>query len=292
MRCVSISSTASAASVSGRTVFAWRVMTCSMRVPCRSTARSKARRRSPSVNTPSTRFASSTTAVMPRPLRVTSIKSFGERRIRRHFRHLRAGAHHVLDVQQQTPAQCAGRMGAGEILLGESACLEQRHRERIAHGQGRRGAGRGREVERTRFGRHADVQMHGRDTRQRRGRIAGKGDQRHAQTLDRRHEGQDFIRFPGIGQGEHRVVAGDHADVAVARLTGMHEKGRSPGAGQGGGDLAADMARFAHARHGNSATAGKTNAAGACKLPPQAGHLSAQTVDLYGERLAAEIDEA
>ena len=65
-----------------------------------------------------------------------------------------------------------------------------------------------------------------------------------------------------------------------------------PGAGQGGGDLAADVARFAHSGHDNSPAAGKTNAAGTCKLPPQAGQLRAQTVDLDGERLAAEIDEA
>ena len=97
---------------------------------------------------------------------------------------------------------------------------------------------------------------------------------------------------PGVGQGEHRIVAGDHADVAVARLAGMHEEGGRAGAGQGGGDLAADMARFTHARDDDSPTADETNPAGACKLPPQAGQLRAQTVDLDRERLAAEFDEA
>ncbi len=43
-----------------------------MRVLCKSAARSSARRKSPSVNTPSTRSAASTIAVMPSPLEVTS----------------------------------------------------------------------------------------------------------------------------------------------------------------------------------------------------------------------------
>ena len=42
----------------------------------------------------------------------------------------------------------------------------------------------------------------------------------------------------------------------------------------------------------DASPAGKTNPAGARKLRPQAGQLGAQAVDLDGERLAAEIDEA
>ena len=80
-------------------------------------------------------------------------------------------------------------------------------------------------------------------------------------------------------------------DVAVAGLAGMHEEGGRAGAGQRGGDLAADVAGLAHAGHDDAATAVKTNAAGACKLRPQARQLRAQTVDLDAERLAAEFDE-
>ena len=107
---------------------------------------------------------------MPRPLRVTSISPSASGVSGATFGTSAPVRITSLHVQQQTPAQRAGRMGAGEILLGEPAGLEQRHRERIADGQGGRGARRGREVERTRFGRHADVQMHGGDARERRGR--------------------------------------------------------------------------------------------------------------------------
>ena len=45
--------------------------------------------------------------------------------------------------------------------------FEQRHRQRIAHRQRRRGAGGGRQVQRAGLRRHADVQVHGGDSRQR-----------------------------------------------------------------------------------------------------------------------------
>ena len=77
----------------------------------------------------------------------------------------------------------------------------------------------------------------------------------------------------------------------MAGLAGMHEERGRAGAGQGGGDFAADMAGFAHARHDDAAAAVKTNAAGACKIRPQARQLRAQSVDFDGERLAAEFDE-
>ena len=122
--------------------------------------------------------------------------------------------------------------------------------------------------------------------------IAGKGDEGHPQARDHRHDGEDFVGFARIGQGQHRIVPRDHADIAVAGLAGMHEKRRRAGAGQRGGDLAADMAGFAHAGDHDAPAAVETNAAGACKLRPQARQLRAQAVDLDGERLAAEIDEA
>ena len=80
-------------------------------------------------------------------------------------------------------------------------------------------------------------------------------------------------------------------DIAVAGLAGMHEERGRAGAGEGGGDLAADMAGFAHAGHDDAAPAVKTNAAGACKIRPQTRQLRAQSVDFDVERLAAEIDE-
>ena len=124
-------------------------------------------------------------------------------------------------------------------------------------------------------------------------RIAGEGDQRNTQPLDARGRMVRIsARLAGIGQRQHGVVARDHADVAVAGLGRVHEEGGGAGAGQRGGDLAADVAGFAHAGHDHPAAAAKTNAAGARKIRPEARQLRLQAFDLDGQRLATEIDQA
>ena len=87
--------------------------------------------------------------------------------------------------------------------------------------------------------------------------IAGEGDQRRAQPLDQRQQGEEFVGFARVGQRHHHVLGGDHAHVAVAGLGGMDEKGRGARAGQGCGDLAADMAGFADAEHHDAACTGQ-----------------------------------
>jgi hypothetical protein len=62
-------------------------------------------------------------------------------------------------VQQQPPPE-RRRVRAREVLFGEAARLEQRHRQRIADRQRRRGAGGGREIQRAGLRRHADIEMH------------------------------------------------------------------------------------------------------------------------------------
>src|SRR5471032_946587 len=64
---------ASAASISARAVLPWTVITSSMVATRISMARSRVRRRSPSVKIPARRPSASTMAVMPKPLRVISI---------------------------------------------------------------------------------------------------------------------------------------------------------------------------------------------------------------------------
>ena len=46
---------------------------------------------------------------------------------------------------------------------------------------------------------------------------------------------------------------GDGSQIAVARFRRMHEMRRCPRRGEGGGDLASDMARFAHSADDNAA---------------------------------------
>ena len=60
---------------------------------------------------------------------------------------------------------------------------------------------------------------------------------------------------PGIRQQQHDVVARDHAEVAVARLGGVHEERRRAGRRQRRGELARDVAGFADAGHDDAAAA-------------------------------------
>lgn len=63
-----------------------------------------------------------------------------------------------------------------------------------------------------------------------------------------------------------RRLSGDHAEVAVAGFPGMDEKGRAAGTRQGGGDLAADMAGFAHAGDHDTAFAGQQQRTGVAEV--------------------------
>jgi hypothetical protein len=63
-------------------------------------------------------------------------------------RQLLALAHDVAHVHQQPPAEGARGMVHREVVALEAARVEERHRERIAQGERRRGARGGREVER------------------------------------------------------------------------------------------------------------------------------------------------
>jgi hypothetical protein len=52
-------------------------------------------------------------------------------------------------------------------------------------------------------------------------------------------------------------LRGNHAQIAVSGFCRMDKKGRAAGAGQGGGNLAAYMAGFAHAGNDDAAGAGQ-----------------------------------
>jgi hypothetical protein len=57
------------------------------------------------------------------------------------------------------------------------------------------------------------------------------------------------------------------------------------------GDLAADMARFAHAGHHDPTPAIQADPAGARKIRSEAGQLGAKPVDLDHQGLTAEVDQ-
>ena len=78
-------------------------------------------------------------------------------------------------------------------------------------------------------------------------RIRGQRDQRHPEAPGIGDDVGKLRRLARPGQGDDHVVGLDHAEIAVARLGRMDVMGGGAGRGEGGGDLAAHMARLAHA---------------------------------------------
>src|SRR5581483_8116967 len=75
----------------------------------------------------------------------------------------------------------------------------------------------------------------------------GHRDQRDAEAARIIDQAAELGRLARPGQRDDHVVRRDHAEIAVARFARMDEEGGRAGRGQRGCDLAADMARFAHA---------------------------------------------
>ena len=64
-----------------------------------------------------------------------------------------------------------------------------------------------------------------------------------------RDDGREFGRLTRPRQGQDGIGRLDHAEVAMTGFRRMDEGRGSPGRRQGGGELAPDMAGFAHAGH-------------------------------------------
>ncbi len=80
----------------------------------------------------------------------------------------------------------------------------------------------------------------------RRIRFARNRDQPRAHALDQRQDRDDLVGFARVRDCKQRVLFGDHAEVAVACLRRMHEKGRRARARQCRGDFRRNMARLSH----------------------------------------------
>ena len=103
----------------------------------------------------------------------------------------------------------------GKIRFLEATRLEHRHRQRVAQRKHRRRAGRGREVERTRFARDSHVEDHVAVSRERRSGRAGDRNDFDRKSLERREQVQQFLGFARITERENRIAIGDDAEVAV-----------------------------------------------------------------------------
>ena len=79
--------------------------------------------------------------------------------------------------------------------------------------------------------------------------IAAHGDDGNFVFHQIRQEAQQFVGLPRVGDGQHHVLALDHAEVAVEHVKRVDKETRRAGGGKRGGDFRADVAALAHARH-------------------------------------------
>jgi hypothetical protein len=168
----------------------------------------------------------------------------------------------VLDAEESM-AETPSRMEGGEVIRLKAATFEKRNGEGIAQGHSDGGASGGSEVEGAGFFFDADVENNVAGVSKSGFGIAGESDDGHFQTLEWFEEIQDFLSFAAVGDREQGVTASEHPQVAVERFGGVKEKGRRASAGEGGGNFAADQARFAHARDDDAAFAGEEKIDGA-----------------------------
>ena len=125
--------------------------------------------------------------------------------------------------------------------------------------------------------------------RETRFRIAGQGNEFCAHALDDRQDGKNLAGLAGIGNGYHDIDRLNHAEVAMLRLARVYKEGRSAGARQRGGDLAADVSGLAHAGYDHAAGATENQATGAREVLVDARHERAQRFGLKLNHGAAEL---
>ena len=179
----------------------------------------------------------------------------GHARAERRQRHGLAGMHELAHHFEQR-AELAARVQQAEIHRGEAAAFQQRDRQRVAERElHQRGGGR-RQIMRAGLARLRQSEHHVRGRRQRRVRIGGHRDQADAEAARVIGEIFQLRRLARPRQRDDDIVVRDHAEVAVAGFARMHEQRRRSGGGEGGGDLAPDMAGFAHAGHDHPALRG------------------------------------
>ena len=115
------------------------------------------RRKSPSVTMPSSLPLAIHDGGEPEPLAAHFVNHVGHFRAGRNAGKIFARVHQSFETTQ-TLAEFSAGMQGGEIFFLEAAALEQRNRQRIAHGERRSSGGGGREIQRAGFFFHGDVE--------------------------------------------------------------------------------------------------------------------------------------
>ena len=141
--------------------------------------------------------------------------------------------------------RAAAGMQRREIVFFESAPLEQRDGQRVAHGHGGGGGSGGREIQRAGFFFHGDVEddVAGRASVERGLAVSVISGTPSRFTASSNSTNSSVSPLEEMASSTSS--AGKHAQVAVQRFGGVQKKRRRAGAGKGGGDFAADQAGFA-----------------------------------------------
>jgi hypothetical protein len=95
---------------------------------------------------------------------------------------------------------------------------------------------------------------------------------------------------PELEKRDQHVVAGDHAEVAMAGLGRMDEVGRGAGAGQGRGDLAPDMAGLAHAADDDAPAAIEDQPSACRNSSPMRSASASDRIGLDAQNLPGKIE--
>ena len=204
------------------------------------------RRRSPSVMMPTSRPSRSVMPTQPKPLLDISTMASDMRAPAGDKGRAAPVCMTSRTNLSMAPSRPAG-MQEAEVERGEAAAFEQRDGERVAERKlHQRGRG-GREIVRAGLARLRQGEHHVRGAAERALRLRRHGDEPDAEAPRIVDQVLELRGLARPRQRHDQVVGRDHAEVAVARLARMHEIGGRAGRGEGRRDLAADVARLAHA---------------------------------------------
>ena len=254
-----------------RIVTGWTVITSTARWSSRFDPRAMCRRRSPSVTMPSSRRCVVHDAGHAETLAVHLVDDVRHRRVATDA----SGRRRPACISDSTRMSFRPRRPPGcrsaKWSASKAFALRQRHRQGVAQRQRRGGAGRRRQVHRTRLFRDVAAQRHVGRLAQRRLRVPGHRDQPRADPTNRLEQPDELVRLAAVGQREHHVVGLDDAEVAVNGLGGVQEDRRRAGARQRGRDLVRDDAGLAHAGQDDAARAALKHVERAFEVARRAG---------------------
>ena len=189
-------------------------------------------------------------------LRAHFVKDVGHFCFQRDARKSVGGVHQVLDAEKFF-AEAAGGVKRGEVVVAEIATFKKRDGKCVADGHCDGSARGWREIQGTGFFFHADVESDVAGFGESGFEIAGQSDERNFEALERFEEMNDFFGLAAVRDGDERVAAREHAEVAVERFGGMKKERWSAGAGERCRNFSRDEAGLAHAGENDAAFAGE-----------------------------------